>query len=647
MLVLLSLTWQVILIIFGARRKHARGSFISALVWVTYLSADWLATFSLGTLARQDSDANVVLQAVWAPFLLLHLGGPDTITAYSLEDNSLWLRHLLGLLVQVTVAFYVYVRSWSSSPLTFVAIPVFVSGVIKYMERTLALRSASPVQFEDSLLSAPTLQASDLKHIHDDPELELVHQGYSLFPMLKRLYADLSLRFAEGQRSYSLIVKKNKREIKDIQQQQQQQINDAFEVVEVQLGFLYDMLYTKAPMIYSLPGLFFRFISVVSTVSALVAFVVFVDTNGYSRLDVCITFGLFIGAISLELYAFISLILSDWTMRWLTKNKSSPQNFIKWALRHGQKRWSGYLAQHNLLSFCMKKRVARCIRSDLLFRIYFGLELYWQRTWKRVDNDLKKLIFQQLLEKHKAYDKSGFDNKVLKELLSRKGDYVLNNNKCLDEIGWSVEVEFDYSLLIWHVATDIYYYSTPEKDKNNECKASKMLSDYMLYILLMRPFLLPKWIDRITHVRDTFREAIRILQRRQFPVKVGADASRMLIQMYRQSHQPLEQLRKEKSDKSVLLDGCRLASQLQDLRCPWEMICQVWIEMLTFAASQCEWEAHAQQLRRGGELLTHVCVLMADFGLSQQFDIGRRGPPVESQNEGWGWVNCKILDPYK
>ncbi|KAH7532366.1 hypothetical protein FEM48_Zijuj04G0012200 [Ziziphus jujuba var. spinosa] len=49
--------------------------------------------------------------AFWASFLLLHLGGPDTITAFSLEDNDLWLRHLFGLLQQLlgaerTVALY-------------------------------------------------------------------------------------------------------------------------------------------------------------------------------------------------------------------------------------------------------------------------------------------------------------------------------------------------------------------------------------------------------------------------------------------------------------------------------------------------------------------------------------------------------------
>ncbi|KAJ6410551.1 hypothetical protein OIU84_007323 [Salix udensis] len=143
-MVLLSLLLQTILIICGPLRKTSARVWIRILVWSAYLSADMVATVALGNLARSQGDssgdrskkANNSIQAIWAPFLLLHLGGPDTITAYSIEDNELWLRHLLGLVVQVGVAFYVFSRSWGSSILPFIAIPMFIAGIIKYSERT-------------------------------------------------------------------------------------------------------------------------------------------------------------------------------------------------------------------------------------------------------------------------------------------------------------------------------------------------------------------------------------------------------------------------------------------------------------------------------------------------------------------------------
>jgi hypothetical protein len=67
----------------------------------------------------------------------------------------------------------------------------------------------------------------------------------------------------------------------------------------------------------------------------------------------------------------------------------------------------------------------------------------------------------------------------------------------------------------------------------------------------------------------------------------------------------------------------RLANQLLQLgpENRWEMINEVWIEMLVYAAAHCPWKEHTQQLRRGGELLTHVCFLMLHLGLSEQYEF--------------------------
>ena len=123
MLVCVSLLLQMILIFFGSRRKYMCRIWIRILLWCAYLMADWVATVALGVISNNVGDvllepkgncsdgsdevAIVELTAFWAPFLLLHLGGPDTITAYSLEDNELWLRHFLGLGVQTGVVCYI------------------------------------------------------------------------------------------------------------------------------------------------------------------------------------------------------------------------------------------------------------------------------------------------------------------------------------------------------------------------------------------------------------------------------------------------------------------------------------------------------------------------------------------------------------
>ncbi|KAM0865218.1 hypothetical protein ACQ4PT_043435 [Festuca glaucescens] len=104
------------------------------------------------------------LIAYWAPFLLLHLGGPDNITAYALEDNKLWTRHLLSLVVQVLGAGYVLYKHIAGSGLflTLASILIFLVGVAKYAERTCALWLAN----FSSLQSSLKVLARDKHHQH-------------------------------------------------------------------------------------------------------------------------------------------------------------------------------------------------------------------------------------------------------------------------------------------------------------------------------------------------------------------------------------------------------------------------------------------------------------------------------------------------
>ena len=166
-LVLLSLMLQIVLIIFGNRRKYTSKTWIRIVLWCAYLMADWVATVALGVISNNLGDTtesigndgslndNIQLTAFWAPFLLLHLGGPDTITAYSMEDNELWLRHLLGLGVQTGVAIYIFLTAWMGSRLSILSLLIFFAGTIKYGERTWVLRSASNEQFRESMLTPP------------------------------------------------------------------------------------------------------------------------------------------------------------------------------------------------------------------------------------------------------------------------------------------------------------------------------------------------------------------------------------------------------------------------------------------------------------------------------------------------------------
>jgi len=108
-LVLCSLFLQYFLFIAASLRKRCVPAWFKFLTWLAYLASDAVAIYALATLfnrhKRQEwlstHRSSASLEVLWAPILLLHLGGQDGITAYNIEDNELWGRHVLTAVSQV------------------------------------------------------------------------------------------------------------------------------------------------------------------------------------------------------------------------------------------------------------------------------------------------------------------------------------------------------------------------------------------------------------------------------------------------------------------------------------------------------------------------------------------------------------------
>ncbi|XP_044405344.1 uncharacterized protein [Triticum aestivum] len=153
-LVLGSLVIQYILLVSSVARKFPIRSWFRPIIWLAYLGSDAIAIYALATLfnrqrkpQQEDGDGvSSILEVLWAPILLIHLGGQDGITAYNIEDNELWTRHILTSVSQVTVAVYVFCKSWPDSDdtkLLVAAILLFIPGILKCLEKPWALNRAS------------------------------------------------------------------------------------------------------------------------------------------------------------------------------------------------------------------------------------------------------------------------------------------------------------------------------------------------------------------------------------------------------------------------------------------------------------------------------------------------------------------------
>ena len=91
--ILFSLFLQMVLILCAPERKRRRNIYLNYIIWSAYLLADWVAAFTVGLIAsnqanmKSKTECQMPLQteellAFWAPFLLLHLDGPDAIIAF-------------------------------------------------------------------------------------------------------------------------------------------------------------------------------------------------------------------------------------------------------------------------------------------------------------------------------------------------------------------------------------------------------------------------------------------------------------------------------------------------------------------------------------------------------------------------------------
>ncbi|KEH40110.1 DUF594 family protein [Medicago truncatula] len=694
LMVVFSLNIQFILILFGTKRKFWTCIWLRIILWSAYLFADWLATTSLGVLSNKEGEnkgdsvePKHVIIALWGPLLLLHLGGQDTITAYSMEDNALWSRRLVTYVGQVAVAILIFLRSWTNTGLNILAIPIFIASFIKICERILVLWRASSQHFKESLFPDPdpgpnyarymegynsashegygvdvecliqspsTAAAAAVDHTHAPSQGNIIplpqtdHDTYGpavtvrnarrFLKISKLLFADLILNFQDVSESRSSLLLGNGK--------------GGFEMMEIELGFMFDLFYTKASIVYSFFGCFLRFVTLSCSIIVFCVFF-FMEKNQYPRVDVLITNVLLLGAIVLEIFSVILMLFSDWTMLWLTtlqRNKVTSKVISLIQSVKCNKRWSCSIGQFNLMSFCLlKARKKRHGKLGKLLRHKFGLN--WGKTFKKkaekccvvqvitdvwlsyqkykhtitntvtVEGDLKEIIFEHFVSKINVAINKRKDEfaKHITRICDDRG------NKALEELKQQIK---DKEKAKKKIETIRRSEEVLENGRSYR-EASKWLSEYMLYLLVMRPSMLPNGIGEISF-QDTRAEVTEFVKDRH-SIQDEKQVSEMLDRVCKYVDRVSPSKVKGDRSKYVLFDAFKLAKNVMEIKDDeewetkkmWKFITQVWVEMLAYAACHCQVIHHAQHLRHGGELLTHVWLLMAHFGITDRLQISK------------------------
>ncbi|GLT52449.1 hypothetical protein SLA2020_257900 [Shorea laevis] len=605
-LTILSLLLQSFLILFAPlRRSKGDKWFFMIPLWIAYLLADWIAIFVIGLILRSERSHDILV--FWAPFLLLHLGGPDTITSFSLEDNEFWIRHLLQLILQVGLTVYVIIQSLPHNKLLLPTLLVLAAGIIKYAERNRAFYLAC---FEHYGEAAPHfVKISSLKWGWNDSSLLLfilspygTIAGLLVGPLIPPFVREFCRTF---------FFTKTPKEV--------------LRVIEFELSLLYEILHTKVSVINCKIGYISRIICMGFISGALLSFILITKAKQYhdelENSEVWVTYGLLIGAITLDFISIWLLISSD---HFNTTNYSLEairnEAIMAWIQNRVINRhmWSKRIPQLNFITYCVKASPYWLVKLAEFFRISFILKFI--QGFRSMSSQVfeEQVLWNFIFEQVKGKAEPAKTVEMGKEICLRRGDGILDSQSN-ENIIWSVK-DLDYveSLLIWHIATELCFlqvedlpstsvFENPDSDYR---KISKLLSDYMFYLLHKETV-----IRAETGLRVVFEHTYEHMQR-FYLVQGKKDVSKRMISTSPRGEPA------GVSTRSVLCKAYKVFNDLKgsDQGIPWKLMSKVWVELMCYAAINCRPNVHAQQPSMGGQLITIVWLLMNHFGLGTQFD---------------------------
>ncbi|XBI05513.1 hypothetical protein VPH35_133674 [Triticum aestivum] len=585
LLVLLSFTLQIFLFFTGSLRQHSTNMFLRISIWGAYLGADFVAVYTLGLVSRHEDitierllpGKSQPLAFFWAPFLLIHLGGQDTITAFAMEDNNLWLRHFLNLVVQVVLAIYVFWKSIGRHRVELLVSGVFVVvvGVIKYGERIWSLKCGCFKSLEMSGGQRyKKLSGLERKVSTAGGYDRIVCTALGSMPRVHDIFSGRGLFYGERFSSSSML----------------DDPKQAIKTVSIFLSVMYADLYTKALVVRTRNGIISRRIS---QMSAVVAFAVFHanDKQRYIKVDIAITYSLFVGGFFLEACAMLISMTSPWTWAWLKVRNWDKLAKLSWFIFSSdigwpeeKQLWTKSMGQYNLVSWITGSGQARTFKQRVMMTM-----VKWFANL--VGAERKKIFWISKLLDTEYVDVGETTMECVVEEIRRLRDegYIQFSKEWANFFG--TIADFGASIVLLHALTEKHLSKHPTSGEVGMMEVCRKLSNYMMYLLATQPSMLPLNVSAGA-VLDELQDA------NSTSVTEGAQA----IEGLTEAAETDFELTREVLEVDLV---------------------HVWARLLIYAAGKTRGEMHMAQLSRGGELITLVWLLMSlhELGDSEETKI--------------------------
>ena len=653
------------LVMFGSHRRRNSDVVFKHFIWAAYVSCNYLISYTIGLM--QSASFRNELFAVWGAFLLTFLGSADCISAYSLEDNENRKRFTVEVIVQY---FWLSWLIWKCKFETILRIPLSFLSCLSFLrtgERAAALESASRYGLRRSTRPIANFMANEHTLCNDDQVDASSMKGYNYLvggdkkneALLYRMKSDipsdvitidkiwqcngnllnsgdtdgrlkdiclsfalyriLLCRFA----GYSLFESPESKEkswkfVRDGLILKEGGRERVFKVIENELRFVYDSLYTKYPIIFA-RGLRLRsiqFISVIFGCWIMVHLIRYYHApNGHLKLvtvsghdvDILVTsIGIAI-IIFVEFVQFLVVNCSDWTkVRWVCSYVQNPSRHTNgWRVKFIQfaccvkrlKPWERELGQYSLLhSFNHNP----C--SILLYNSWTSSFIDQRRKGQKESTRIKLPV-----EVKKAVILS---LKTNGQKLSNGEDSLKRNGVWNDALSWACSLRTQtHVIMVFHIVTNLFEITEiqSEAKESEDFIVATTLSKYCAYLVAFAPRLLPHQADSTEVIFDqVVHEAGDHLKECNTPKEIW---------------EKMMQLCKDKnwediiSSCSIFERAAIVANHLIDNQQKWKILADFWADMMLFVTPSNDVKAHAEHLAVGGEFVTHLWALLTHAGI--------------------------------
>ncbi|XBI87500.1 hypothetical protein VPH35_025580 [Triticum aestivum] len=669
--VLSSFIAHLYLLRFAVTRRHKADGRRVFILGLAYQLASWVAPYALSNLSLCDPSPRQQLIAFWAPFLLHHLGGPDNISALSLEDNALSGREALTAIFRIGGAGYVlykhvYIDGGGGGTLVPASIIIFTVGAAKNLERVLVLWRGKLGNIRSSIIKKRasegekkkeqrTTSCSDLlfemgsrRLLVDDEALMVAHH---MLPFCKRAMSDSSINAddQEVQRSRKLFTLG---------------WENVCSVVEMELSLMYDILYTKAAVIHTWHGHTMRFLTPLAMVVAIVLFG-FNNIEGQAMPDVIITYALLLGTFLLDAGWLLTALGSTWmhadlqaskllralfgigSWRWLRRVMVSVSLALHTAGRLFQcrtgpppaslssyRRWSGTVGKLSLLHECTRKSGACGTAAKAI-----GLKKVWNEH--KLSHPVKALVFNRVQKILRSTYEEGeeYGSYSRMDITTYWGQVTTRKrHEKLKGVHLAFGHEFQEDILVWHIATKLFLVCRNESAIHEEnaathAKAIEAMSEHLMFLMVVRPYMLPG-LELLSLYEATleYLHKLKVCKGHE-EAAISSTRTTREEKLARSlvNNKEKNQVGLEDSRNRLVYDGANIAVELLEadrLKTPklLELVLNIWVDKLLYAATRCSRESHARQLGHGGDLTTIIWIMVEHAG---PFQIGDYGPGDE------------------